>query len=177
MNHVTIGDGCTIQGSVICSNVQLQERAVLKDCQVRFSLSLSFLYHLQLLSYYYYIALHPRLAQALWSLLATSSKGRSWLRKRNDQWVLVSKQKSQSQIQFCLVLRDYYDQWRFLVAVRREHKATCWDLCEVQESLSCWICFFFLTHFGSAAMAVVCFYDLLCISFKECCSISFYLAV
>ena len=85
MNHVTIGDGCSIQGSVICSNVQLQERAVLKDCQVRFSLFLSFLYHLQLLSYYYYIALHPRLAQALWSLLATSSKGRSWLRKRNDQ--------------------------------------------------------------------------------------------
>jgi len=34
MNHVTIGDGCSIQGSVICSNVQLQERATLKDCQV-----------------------------------------------------------------------------------------------------------------------------------------------
>lgn len=34
MNHVTIGDGCIIQGSVICSNVQLQERVVLKDCQV-----------------------------------------------------------------------------------------------------------------------------------------------
>ncbi|XVE59872.1 hypothetical protein DITRI_Ditri05aG0082000 [Diplodiscus trichospermus] len=34
MNHVTIGDGCMIQGSVICSNVQLQERVVLKDCQV-----------------------------------------------------------------------------------------------------------------------------------------------
>jgi translation initiation factor eIF-2B subunit gamma len=34
MNHVTIGDGCSIQGSVICSNAQLQERAVLKDCQV-----------------------------------------------------------------------------------------------------------------------------------------------
>ncbi|XP_048324253.2 uncharacterized protein LOC107410292 isoform X3 [Ziziphus jujuba] len=34
MNHVTIGDGCSIQGSVICSNVQLQERVVLKDCQV-----------------------------------------------------------------------------------------------------------------------------------------------
>jgi translation initiation factor eIF-2B subunit gamma len=34
MNHVTIGDFCSIQGSVICSNVQLQERAILKDCQV-----------------------------------------------------------------------------------------------------------------------------------------------
>lgn len=34
MNHVTIGDGCSIQGSVICSNAQLQERVVLKDCQV-----------------------------------------------------------------------------------------------------------------------------------------------
>ncbi|KAL0370998.1 UNVERIFIED_CONTAM: Translation initiation factor eIF-2B subunit gamma [Sesamum angustifolium] len=34
LNHVTIGDGCSIQGSIICSNVQLQERAVLKDCQV-----------------------------------------------------------------------------------------------------------------------------------------------
>ncbi|XVF19426.1 hypothetical protein REPUB_Repub11eG0109700 [Reevesia pubescens] len=34
MNHVTSGDGCIIQGSVICSNVQLQERVVLKDCQV-----------------------------------------------------------------------------------------------------------------------------------------------
>lgn len=40
MNHVTIGDGCSIQGSVICSNVQLQERVNLKDCQV-ISLSLS----------------------------------------------------------------------------------------------------------------------------------------
>ncbi|KAI3775992.1 hypothetical protein L1987_45752 [Smallanthus sonchifolius] len=34
MNHVTIGDGCSIQGSIISSNVQLQERAVLKDCQI-----------------------------------------------------------------------------------------------------------------------------------------------
>ncbi|KAL6516386.1 hypothetical protein OROGR_019691 [Orobanche gracilis] len=34
MNYVTIGDGCSIQGSTICSNVQLQERAMLKDCQV-----------------------------------------------------------------------------------------------------------------------------------------------
>lgn len=34
MNHVSIGDCCSIQGSVICSNVQLQERAVVKDCQV-----------------------------------------------------------------------------------------------------------------------------------------------
>lgn len=40
MDHVTIGDGCSIQGSVICSNVQLQERVVLKDCQV-ISLSLA----------------------------------------------------------------------------------------------------------------------------------------
>lgn len=41
MNHVTIGDGCSIQGSVVCSNVQLQERVVLKDCQV-LSLLVSF---------------------------------------------------------------------------------------------------------------------------------------
>ncbi|CAO2837424.1 unnamed protein product [Amaranthus hypochondriacus] len=34
MDHVTIADGCSIQSSVICSDVQLQERAVLKDCQV-----------------------------------------------------------------------------------------------------------------------------------------------
>ncbi|KMT14645.1 hypothetical protein BVRB_4g074130 [Beta vulgaris subsp. vulgaris] len=34
MDHITIADGCSIQSSVICSNVQLQERAVLKDCQV-----------------------------------------------------------------------------------------------------------------------------------------------
>ncbi|XP_021812773.1 translation initiation factor eIF-2B subunit gamma isoform X2 [Prunus avium] len=34
MNHVTIGDGCSIQNSIICSNVQLQDRVVLKDCQV-----------------------------------------------------------------------------------------------------------------------------------------------
>ncbi|KAG1327740.1 translation initiation factor eIF-2B subunit gamma [Cocos nucifera] len=34
MNHVTIEDGCLVQGSVICSNVHLQERVVLKDCQV-----------------------------------------------------------------------------------------------------------------------------------------------
>jgi len=34
MNHVTIADGCSIQGSVVCSTVQLQERVVLKDCQV-----------------------------------------------------------------------------------------------------------------------------------------------
>ncbi|XP_077240154.1 transferases/nucleotidyltransferase [Tasmannia lanceolata] len=34
MNHVTIEDGCSVQGSVICSNVHLQERVVLKDCQV-----------------------------------------------------------------------------------------------------------------------------------------------
>uniref|UniRef100_A0A453S771 Glucose-1-phosphate adenylyltransferase/Bifunctional protein GlmU-like C-terminal hexapeptide domain-containing protein n=1 Tax=Aegilops tauschii subsp. strangulata TaxID=200361 RepID=A0A453S771_AEGTS len=34
MNHVVIEDGCHIQGSVVCNNVQLQERAVLKDCQI-----------------------------------------------------------------------------------------------------------------------------------------------
>ena len=34
MNHVVIEDGCHIQGSVVCNNVQFQERAVLKDCQV-----------------------------------------------------------------------------------------------------------------------------------------------
>lgn len=37
MNHVTIGDGCSVQGSVVCSNVQLQERATLRDCQVSHS--------------------------------------------------------------------------------------------------------------------------------------------
>ncbi|ERM99089.1 translation initiation factor eIF-2B subunit gamma [Amborella trichopoda] len=34
MNHVTIEDGCLIQSSVVCSNVHLQERVILKDCQV-----------------------------------------------------------------------------------------------------------------------------------------------
>lgn len=34
MNHVTIDDGCLIQASMICSNVHVQERATLKDCQV-----------------------------------------------------------------------------------------------------------------------------------------------
>jgi len=34
MNHVVIEDGCHIQGSVVCNNVQLQERSVLKDCQI-----------------------------------------------------------------------------------------------------------------------------------------------
>jgi translation initiation factor eIF-2B subunit gamma len=31
MNHVTIGGFCSIQVSVICSNVQLQERAILAE--------------------------------------------------------------------------------------------------------------------------------------------------
>lgn len=44
MNHVTVEDGCLIQGSVVCSNVQLQERVVLKDCQV-FPPSLPFSVH------------------------------------------------------------------------------------------------------------------------------------
>lgn len=35
MNHASIEDGCTVQGSVICSNVQLQEGCVLRDCQVK----------------------------------------------------------------------------------------------------------------------------------------------
>ena len=34
MNHVSIEDGCTVQGAVICSNVLLQEGCVLRDCQV-----------------------------------------------------------------------------------------------------------------------------------------------
>ncbi|CAA7044761.1 unnamed protein product [Microthlaspi erraticum] len=34
MDHATIGDGCSIQGSVICSHAQLQERVALRDCQV-----------------------------------------------------------------------------------------------------------------------------------------------
>ncbi|CAN1250018.1 Translation initiation factor eIF-2B subunit gamma, partial [Linum perenne] len=40
MDHATIGDGCSIQGSVISSNIQFQERVVLKDCQVVFSTAL-----------------------------------------------------------------------------------------------------------------------------------------
>eukprot|EP00250_Pteridium_aquilinum_P034003 c6841_g1_i1 orf=417-1817(-) len=34
MDYVTIEDGCQVQGSVICSNAHLQERVILKDCQV-----------------------------------------------------------------------------------------------------------------------------------------------
>ena len=41
MNHVSIADGCSIQGSIICSNVQIQERVVLKDCQVILSRPIS----------------------------------------------------------------------------------------------------------------------------------------
>lgn len=84
MNHVTIADGCSIQGSVICSNVQLQERVVLKDCQV-ISLSLSLM---RACGWFIIIRLHfalqSRLEQVLWLLLGASAKGRLWLRKRND---------------------------------------------------------------------------------------------
>jgi hypothetical protein len=86
MNHVTIADGCSIQGSVICSNVQLQERVVLKDCQV-ISLSLS----LSLMRacgwcfiVRFHFALQSRLEQVLWLLLGVSAKGRPGLRKRNE---------------------------------------------------------------------------------------------
>lgn len=34
MDYVTLEDGCQIQGSVICSNAHVQERTILKDCQV-----------------------------------------------------------------------------------------------------------------------------------------------
>ncbi|PHT42590.1 hypothetical protein CQW23_16615 [Capsicum baccatum] len=34
MNHVTIRDGRSVQGSIICSKVQLQECVVLRDFQV-----------------------------------------------------------------------------------------------------------------------------------------------
>lgn len=84
MNHVTIADGCSIQGSVICSNVQLQERVVLKDCQV-ISLSLSLM---RACGWFIIIRLHfalqSRLEQVLWLLLGVSAKGRLLLRKRND---------------------------------------------------------------------------------------------
>lgn len=85
MNHVTIGDGCSIQGSVICSNVQLQERVVLKDCQVNsFSLSLAISSAQFCLASDYYIALHYRSVQALWLLLVVCAKGRPWLGKRSE---------------------------------------------------------------------------------------------
>jgi translation initiation factor eIF-2B subunit gamma len=34
LNHVKIQDGCLIKGSIICSSVHLQERAMLGDCHV-----------------------------------------------------------------------------------------------------------------------------------------------
>lgn len=91
MNHVTIGDGCSIQNSIICSNVQLQDRVVLKDCQVSIlfwgSLSLPLFPSclMQRLVSHYYVCLPSRLVQVLWLLLEVSAKGRRWLRKRNEQ--------------------------------------------------------------------------------------------
>ena len=61
MNHVTISDGCSIQGSVICSNAQLQERVVLKDCQV-FMLT-----HTTLLTNYFSVSLFSWLFTPGWS--------------------------------------------------------------------------------------------------------------
>lgn len=83
MNHVTIGDGCSIQGSVVCSNVQLQERVVLKDCQVTSSLSLS---HSPRYAFacIVYMEVRSRLEPALWSQPAASAKGRHWPRKKNE---------------------------------------------------------------------------------------------
>ena len=82
MNHVTISDGCSIQGSVICSNAQLQERVVLKDCQV-FMLT-----HTTLLTNYFsliiFMALHSRLEQGSLSLLAANTRASSWQKKRDN---------------------------------------------------------------------------------------------
>jgi len=41
MDHVTIADGCTIQGSIICNNAHLHERVSLKDCYVGSSYTIS----------------------------------------------------------------------------------------------------------------------------------------
>lgn len=35
MDNVVVADNCTIQNSILCSGVQLKERASVKDCQVR----------------------------------------------------------------------------------------------------------------------------------------------
>lgn len=78
MNHVTIGDGCSIQGSVICSNVQLQERVVLKDCQV-INLSFSLSFACLRLASNCYTALHFRLVQAVWLMLTLRAKGRPFI--------------------------------------------------------------------------------------------------
>lgn len=60
MNHVTIGDGCSIQNSVICSNVQLQDRVALRDCQVIIISNLSSFSPLPLLSHAsgWYLIIH-----------------------------------------------------------------------------------------------------------------------
>ncbi len=34
MDNVVVADNCTIQNSILCSGVQLKERASVKDCQV-----------------------------------------------------------------------------------------------------------------------------------------------
>lgn len=86
MNHVTIADGCTIQNSVICSNVQLQERVVLKDCQVSnqdlfLVLPFAFSYVVAGISKY---VLYLRLVQILLLPLGVSAKGRRWPRKKNE---------------------------------------------------------------------------------------------
>ncbi|KAJ8450579.1 hypothetical protein Cgig2_020216 [Carnegiea gigantea] len=90
MNHVTIADGCSIQGSVICSTVQLQERVILRDCQVMpCPLILSLLPLLPIVTHPFpSIALNldsliqPRWEQVLWSPLVVNTKGNLWQRKR-----------------------------------------------------------------------------------------------
>lgn len=102
MNHVTIGESCSIQGSVICSNVQLQERAVLKDCQVICFTSRNF-------SWLQFelecdIACLGRLEQVLWSLLVVSARGRSWLRNESGMWKWRLGKYIAKWLLFCLII-------------------------------------------------------------------------
>jgi len=93
MNHVTIGDGCSIQGSVICSNAQLEERAVLKDCQVispslpNSSLSHSYARTAQfhVFSIFSFFCLCSRLEQVLWLPQAVSTRESLWLENKSKE--------------------------------------------------------------------------------------------
>lgn len=80
MNHVTIADGCSIQGSVICSNVQLQERVVLKDCQV---ISLSLSHECLWMVFHYSIMLCPSIQVGAGFVVTAGSecKGEAWAKK------------------------------------------------------------------------------------------------
>lgn len=88
MDHVTIGDGCSILGSVICSNVQLQERVVLKDCQVSIShtLTITHVRCICLFSQYNSARCHFRLKQASWSLLEVNIKQSLWQSKKSYEY-------------------------------------------------------------------------------------------